>query len=307
MKIGPNEKCPCGSDKKFKKCCMHDWIPANGVLAMAYEYGTSDPFVVRFLFQILKIRDIIYPKPAEKEKCLIFDDLHTPIFQNLMEARMAKERLSDVISQHKEQIKNRIAGHYDKAQKIIRIDKSVDLETSLFFKDFFIRGTMAIKNTIALADFIGYKISFLFGDDKKFAREKDKFLKTWTTERHSKWLAHMENYRNGWYKAFARLRGEIEHRGFELPKIKYVLDRDENVKVKFPMFDSMQLDDFLNAEWEGLYRFCEEIIVFLLSTKLPYPFEVVLIPKEKRRPDLPIKYAMAMRLPGNDTPTVINN
>lgn len=22
-KVGPNEKCPCGSGRKFKKCCMH--------------------------------------------------------------------------------------------------------------------------------------------------------------------------------------------------------------------------------------------------------------------------------------------
>lgn len=307
MKVGRNDPCPCGSGKKYKKCCMHDWTPANGVLTMAYEYGTSDPFIVRFLFQILKIRDLVYPKPAEKEKCLIFDNLHTPIFQNLMEARMAKERLKDVISQHKEQIKNGTVGRYDEAQRIIRIDKSADLETSLFFKDFFIRGTIAIKNTIALADFMGYKISFLFGKDQKFSSEKEKFLKTWTTERHSKWLAHMENYRNGWYKAFANFRGEIEHKGFELPKIKYVLDGDGNIKVKFPMFDSMQLDDLLNAEWEGLYRFCEEIIVFLLSTKLPPQFEVALIPKEKRDPAHPIKYALAIRMQGEDKPTIINN
>ena len=22
-KVGPNDQCPCGSGKKYKKCCMH--------------------------------------------------------------------------------------------------------------------------------------------------------------------------------------------------------------------------------------------------------------------------------------------
>jgi len=283
---------------------MHDKLPPKGVLTMAYEYGTSDPFFARLFWQILKIRNHVY---SEQEKRLIFDKLHMSIFQNLMEARTAKDKCIEAVTQHQDQIKSGVAGRYDKAQGIIRIDKPVELEANLFFKDFFIRGTMAIKNTIAVADFIGYKISFLFGDDKKFTNKKEEFLQAWTTERHRKWLTHMENYRNGWYKAFADLRGEIEHRGYKLPDIKYVLDKDENIKIIFPTFDCMKLDDFLNEEWEGLFRFCEEIIVFLLSAKLPSPFEVVLVPKEKRKPEQPIKYAIAIRFPGSDTPTVINN
>jgi hypothetical protein len=29
MKIGRNEKCPCGSNKKFKHCCLNPWVYEN--------------------------------------------------------------------------------------------------------------------------------------------------------------------------------------------------------------------------------------------------------------------------------------
>ena len=28
-KVGPNEKCPCGSDKKYKKCCGKPGVTAG--------------------------------------------------------------------------------------------------------------------------------------------------------------------------------------------------------------------------------------------------------------------------------------
>lgn len=35
-KVGPNDKCPCGSNKKYKKCCQF----------FEYEYNKSDPYSV---------------------------------------------------------------------------------------------------------------------------------------------------------------------------------------------------------------------------------------------------------------------
>jgi len=300
MKIGPNEKCTCGSGLKYKKCCMHNKRPTKGVLSKFYDYGINDPFVTRLFFQILKIRDVIYTDRNEKT----FDKLHLPILQNLMEARVAKDECINLINSHAEEIKNGIISKYDEERGVIQIDKTINLKLNLFFKDFFIRGVIAIKNTIALAGFIGYEISFLFGKDINFKKGKEKFLIN-RPERYKEWLDFMEDYRNQWYTPFSELRRQIEHESFNLPDVKYVLDKNNNIKALFPTLDFKKLDNFLNDLWEDLFSFCEEIVVFLLSTKLPQPYEIVLIPKEKINPDQPIKYALAVRLPGNDFPTLI--
>ena len=57
MKVGRNDPCPCGSGKKFKKCCAFNKLPEKGVLRLAYEIGINDPFMARMLFQITQIRD----------------------------------------------------------------------------------------------------------------------------------------------------------------------------------------------------------------------------------------------------------
>jgi len=67
MKIGRNDPCPCGSGQKYKKCCLLNKLPAKGVLGLAYEYGTSDPFMARMLFQITQIRDFVYKNDERKK------------------------------------------------------------------------------------------------------------------------------------------------------------------------------------------------------------------------------------------------
>jgi hypothetical protein len=38
-KIGRNQPCPCGSGKKYKKCCMHDKKASNSTFSWADGEG----------------------------------------------------------------------------------------------------------------------------------------------------------------------------------------------------------------------------------------------------------------------------
>lgn len=37
IEVGRNEKCPCGSGKKHKKCCLGDVLPIEQVLKVSPE------------------------------------------------------------------------------------------------------------------------------------------------------------------------------------------------------------------------------------------------------------------------------
>lgn len=49
-KIGRNDPCPCGSGKKYKKCCL----PKD----KKFEYATSDAFVQRYLDTLPKEEEV---------------------------------------------------------------------------------------------------------------------------------------------------------------------------------------------------------------------------------------------------------
>ena len=88
MKIERNDPCPCGSGKKYKKCCIDNIRPARGTLTKAYEYSPNDPFCARIMFQILKIRNQVYY--SEKQKIDEFDKIYDSVFQNLLETKIVK-------------------------------------------------------------------------------------------------------------------------------------------------------------------------------------------------------------------------
>lgn len=102
MKIGRNDPCHCGSGKKYKKCCMDKPIsnPNNtqpGTLRFSYSIKEGEDFHARFLMQMSQIRDYAY----SREECLAYDKSYHPVFQNLLEAKFAKEHCENLIIQHK--------------------------------------------------------------------------------------------------------------------------------------------------------------------------------------------------------------
>jgi len=47
MKIGPNEQCPCNSNKKYKKCCFVKDEEKKQQILSQYTKGESEPHTVK--------------------------------------------------------------------------------------------------------------------------------------------------------------------------------------------------------------------------------------------------------------------
>ena len=287
-KLGVNDPCICGSGKKFKKCCKNNIKPKNGTLTKAYDTGTEDPFMARMIFQICKIRDCVYKEHRDRQ---LFDEIYDPVMQNLIETKLVKKRCVDLIDNHIIEVKNKKAAYLDK--DLIRVNKPIDDDLNIWFKDFFIRGKMAVDGLIKLVDHLGFKISFILANEKCYNKSKIEFLNINKSDNFKKLIKMVDDSRSLWYKPFNELRNKIEHQGYKLNKVNYVILEDK-AKPTFPVFkignDFININKLFNSLFENIFIFCEEIIVFFMSQKLPDDLILLSIPKEYRDSSIPVKY-----------------
>jgi hypothetical protein len=262
----------------------------SGILRLAFQgrEGAQDPFIARIFWQILEIRTHVY-RGADRDS---FDNKHSPVFQNLLEAKVAKEKCIELMRSHRERVKNRETADFENG--VIRINEAVDMELNMSFKDFFIRGNIALKALVKLAGFLGYNMSFAFTDDKKFEEKKTKFLKNHPEESFVEYVKVIEEDRQAWYRQFIEIRNMIEHEGFEVPKINYLLGKNDEIKTFYATINHQPLDEILERCWENLFHLTEEMLVFLLEKKINPPFALFQVPEDQRPPEKPFKYIISI-------------
>jgi len=293
-KLGRNDKCHCGSNKKYKKCClMRDELEKDqggvigGVLRGPLPAGEDDDFMNRFVFGIGKIRDAV----IKREERQNFDKDFDVIFQNLVEAKLVKNLCKQYMERHRKDIMEKrdgiITGHQ------INVKNPVDDELNIFFKDFFIRNSMAVNGLKMLTKkWFGYDISFLFTNKKKdFERGAIKFKIKKDEADFEVLKKFIETNRSGWYDDFKNFRNRIEHEGYKLPIVKYKVDENRNVHAIYPFDNSSQpINKIFDVGWNNLLVLCEEVIIFIMSRELKDPFIIIKVPEEERKKYNWVKY-----------------
>lgn len=265
--------------------------PPNGTVQKVADFDNKkDPYYVRMMFQVFNIRDNIFQ--GDEEKRNKFDQLYSPILQNLTEGRFVKEKCIDLMKEHAADVGEGKLAKFN--GKTIHLDESIEMELNVLFKDFFIRGIIATDRIIFLAEFFGYKMSFIFAEDEKFEKGKSKFLEENNSEQFIRLMNFISEHRKTWYKTFNKLRIKIEHHGFVLPKTKYLVSSEGVVKPIFPLVDSLSIENILQTVWQNIFCLCEEIVIFLLNLKIRPPFVIAQISKEDRDPAMPIKYQITL-------------
>lgn len=137
----------------------------QGTLIKYKDTGTEDPFNARMMFGILKLRDALVKNEQER---LQFDALYAPVFENLDECLQYKKQLIDLITSHKNKIKSKEIVGFQHNGEILEIHESIDREMNKLFKDFFIKGEIALKSLQKLCKEYGLDIGFFFQDEKAF-------------------------------------------------------------------------------------------------------------------------------------------
>lgn len=267
-----------------------------GVMSRIYDAGTGSPFG-RTLLQNLNIRDHAIQGEAEKRQ---FDERYSIVSQNLYEALLVKDKCIEQVKTHIDKVNQGTICSYNSRNGVISVDETVDNDVNLYFKDFFIRGNMAFEGLQQLGDFLGYNVKFAFADTtKSFEEGKKKFLAENPGGKVEGLIQVFEGHRGAWYQQFIKHRNAIEHRGSKYPKINYVLDENDKVKVLFPVFAKRTTEQLLDLLYENLLSFCEDTVVSLLSLKLPPDKVIIIMPEDQRDPANPAKYRVGLRVNEN--------
>jgi len=247
--------------------------------------GTSEPFFARMMCQNLELRDFVINGEEQKKE---FDELYEPLLNNLIECRQAMKECIKLITEHSQKINSGmiISGQ----EKAWTIKESVDKDLNRNFKDFFIKGRIALQCLDKLSKYMGFSIGFFFQKDKNFDEQVKTIADQNKDQKYQGFLEMLKNDRAIWYTLFRNIRVEIEHSGFNLPATKYNIDSTGKGQALFPTVDNKSIIDFLNLIWGNLFEFCEDVFVHLVDLKLTPPAIMTHIPESKRNPEMPIKY-----------------
>lgn len=289
FKIGRNDPCPCNSGKKYKKCCMNKTVEQQEVGTLKrLPVLNNDDFYARFIFQFGQIRDCCY----SREDRLAYDKSFKPVFQNLLEAKLSFDKFEEIISNHIKDIESHKDAKFHDHQ--IDVISPIDTDLNLHFKDFFIRGSIAIDCLIRHTIYMGYGIGFLFvnKDDKKYKKGLARFPIDKDDSRFKTLSEFIDENKVIWYEKFNDLRNAIEHDGWTLPGLKYKVNKSGKTEAVFPTFNGQSLNDVVNISWNNLSSLCEEVLAFIFSLKLNGDIMLVFIPEEKRDKHFPVKYAV---------------
>jgi len=259
------------------------------IVQKIFDEGTAEPFFARMMVQIMKIRDFIFPSEKERSK---FDKYYEPILNNLIECRIAKINCEKLIEEHNRKIETGEIVFFQ--EHTIGVKETIDVELNKNFKDFFIKGKIALQSLVKLSKYLGYPISFLLKKDEKFEKESWNFINKYKGQKYKDFVKMLKDNRVSWYTNFNNIRNTIEHQGFNLPKIIYNTDKNGKVIARFPRINSRSLEEVINLFFGSIFEFVEDIIIFLFTFRIKSPVEIVCIPQDKRNNSCPIKYKLTI-------------
>ena len=250
-----------------------------GVLQKVKNTGSSDPFNARLMFQIFELRDKMVKNDSERSE---FDRLYTPVLESMEETQDSFLKCKELIINHKKNVED---GSIIKFQgEIIEVSESINRELKSNFKDFFVKGNRAITLLIPLFKKYGVSINFLFKNDKDFKKGLTDFSDKHKGSKYSEFVKMVLNDRESWLSKFNKGRQKVE------PDIKYIKNTGGQVVCLIPKVDGLEILDLLDMLWGNLFDFIEDCVVFLINFNLEKPWEIVVVPEDKRDVSMPVKY-----------------
>ncbi|MFZ5376477.1 MAG: hypothetical protein ACOZAN_02280 [Patescibacteria group bacterium] len=260
----------------------------KGNLILYKNTGSNDPFNARLLFGVMHLRDHIVKNEAER---LEFDNLYTPVFESLDDCFECKNELVRLIKDHKEKIAKKEIVSFQNNYEILEIKESIDRKMNKLFKDFFIKGEIALKSLQFLTKKYDLDIGFFFQKDASF---KKGIKKLENGNNADQALSKMLVDDRKWRTLFNEIRSRIEHGGLSLGNIKYSHEK-ERVWTHIPMINSIEVDEVVQILGNNLFEFVEDLIAHMVAKNLKEPLCIVQIPEKDRDPSLPQKYVVGIK------------
>ncbi len=259
----------------------------KGTLIKYKNTGTEDPFNARMMFGVMKLRDALVKSDKER---LEFDNLYSPVFESLDDCLECKKQLLELVAKHRGKIQSKEIVGFQNNGAILEIHESIDREMNKLFKDFFIKGEIALKGLQKLCKRYDLDIGFFFQDDKKFKKRADALVEK---DPNIKTVIEMLTNDRQWYSVFNEIRNQIEHHGFSPGNVKYQHSTGSEVVVLIPKINGKEIDKVVKIMSANISDFIEDLIAMTINRKIA-PFYVVTIPEDRRDPSLPLKYTISI-------------
>ena len=155
---------------------------------------------------------------------------------------------------------------------------------------------MAIDGLMKHTRYMGYPVEFIFSEEEeKFKKGLKKFPLSEEDKLFKNLKDVIHNHRDNWYSDFRKIRNKIEHKGYKLPDVQYIINKGKIVAI-YPTFEEQSIEEYLEIANGNLTTLCEEVIAYILSLKLPEPWTIVEISKDKRDPTMPIRFDLQLKM-----------
>ena len=248
------------------------------------RFGTSTPFIARLQLFVLKLRDIIYSDDTEK---YAFDSAYDRFFEPAKRAFISYKKILEL---HQNYLNDMEAGKIVLLNgNTINVLSSIDSELSLLVNEVLSEAEMAFKGLInEFFPFLRVNYKFMTQKEKVF----EKGIKE--LEENDPLLAdYLRTNRAEWSSKLNRIRNEKEHNGWNLPRVQFLKDEKDNVKVVFPTIENVFYLDFIKFILSSMFTCAEELIVYILQKQLNiiYVYEM---PDEEKNQQIAFRFNVAL-------------
>jgi hypothetical protein len=296
---GRNKPCPCGSGKKYKKCHLETnqknttrsqkpQVREISVLRTMSHKGLPNPLAIRLFFGLTEISNHVITHKAEKEA---FNKIYGPFADSIWEAGYCKDKVREIVENHTEKVESGEVAKMENSNQL-NVEEDIAIDLKVAFKGIFLHGRIALSYLGKIAKELGYDLNFIYENEQKFEKGISEFVAKHDSPIIRFIAERIRVERASWYSIFIQTRIEIEHKGWQLPEIKYTL-KNGRPAVIFPTFsDNLSMVDGTEFLYRRLFEFSEDVIALLLGSKLPPFFALVHIPENERDESLPKRYVV---------------
>lgn len=257
--------------------------PTKLIVQKFADEGSSSPFVARLLIGILRLRDVVFLDDLKRGQ---FDKSYEFVIMTLLNARTASQEILQMLAEHIHKVSQgeiaRVRG------QTIQIDVTIDKELWKESADFLNNAVRALKHGMQnVTRILQVNIGFLF-------QKSNSFEKGLTALKKSNPLlaAYLRETRK-WSEHLIDSRIALEHKGWMLPKIKY-LDASGAIRVEEPQISGQPVSEFVKYMMDRISCFVEEVTTHCLQARMPAGFTVTEIPLAQREPEIPERFRLTL-------------
>jgi hypothetical protein len=248
------------------------------VVSKMSDAGTSSPFIARLHLSILRLRDIVYPDGAQREK---FDEAYDFVFTTISNVRANGEKIAEMIEAHRANVASGRAAHLK--GHTITIEENIDVPLHSSVAEFLSGSVRLLKDAMQkLLVVLELNVGCLYRKTGGFKtgittlRETDPLLADYLQETRK------------WSEPLISIRNDL-HEGWLLPKFQYK-ENAEKIEVEEPQILGQTASEFVNRMTDRVCCFVEDVLIHALQARMPPGFSVAEIPMPERKPDCPERF-----------------